>query len=842
MKNHSTLHLVTFTLYFSTTALAQVTLDGTLGRAGTLPGPDYQIGADVGQQHGGNLFHSFQDFNLQSHESATFSGPDNVQNIISRVTGGNPSNIDGTLRSSISNADMYFLNPSGILFGPNAKLDLQGGFHASTADYLRLADGGRFEARVPGNSLLTVAPVAAFGFLTDLPAALSLQESQLTVPYGQTFSLTGGNLSLTGAQVSALGGQVTLSSLAQAGQVALANPTLSGKGGTIELQNQAKVSTSGLGGGKVLIRGGQLLMDHSAIEAFTLGNQDGQGIDIVTDKSVNVKGGLEAIGTLTFGNGNGGNVQIRTPRLEMTAGSHVDTSTLGSGAGGDIEVQANQVTLSGGAALASIAKGSGAGGIIRINARDSLSLIGRVAGEENPLSDNSYISADSMNTGQTGEIHITTHYLNLDGGFLSMEAAGLADARSIMIEADSVIFQNGGGIVSDTFGGHAGGHITLKVAGDFTVKGRKSTVTATSAYFNMEIDAMQSGISAGTLGSGAAGYITISANRLVMQDSVIMTVAAGTGPAGQIQIMAHELQLDQGASITSSTSFVLGKTLFAGTGDGGEVNVSVTGDLRIRGSNFLGIPSNISSSTTTIGRGGNVKVQANQLQLREGGLITANSTGLGEAGNLTIQADTLEIFDDSQITTSAQLAGGGDIHLTVANQLYLRQGLLTTSVASGIGDGGNIIIGNPQFVVMNHGHIVAQADAGHGGNIRIIADQFLKTPDSLISASSRLGLDGQVRIDSPDQTIGDSLLASPTEFTDLTALLPRFCEDMSFEEYLNRSTFYVYPIAGSTLSPYDLKPSQGVQLIPKLATVGQATVVRKGDGKQRVAWLTGCHQ
>jgi len=126
---------------------AEVTLDGTLGRGGALPGPDYLIGADLGQQHGGNLFHSFKDFNLQSFESATFSGPSNVNNVISRVTGGNPSQIDGLIRSTILNADMYLVNPYGIMFGPNAQLDVQGSFHASTADYLRLGDGGHFDAR-----------------------------------------------------------------------------------------------------------------------------------------------------------------------------------------------------------------------------------------------------------------------------------------------------------------------------------------------------------------------------------------------------------------------------------------------------------------------------------------------------------------------------------------------------------------------------------------------------------------------------------------------------------------------------------------------------------------------
>lgn len=177
---------------------AQVTLDGTLGKSGPRAGPHYQIPADFGQQHSGNLFHSFRDFNLQNQESATFSGPPSVQNILSRVTDGKPSNIDGTLRSTIPNADVYLLNPYGILFGKHAKLDVPGGFHASTADYLRLQNGGQFNARVPNDSLLTVALVAAFGFLTDTPAAITTQDSQLSVPKSKTLSLIGGGLKFDG--------------------------------------------------------------------------------------------------------------------------------------------------------------------------------------------------------------------------------------------------------------------------------------------------------------------------------------------------------------------------------------------------------------------------------------------------------------------------------------------------------------------------------------------------------------------------------------------------------------------------------------------------------------------
>ncbi len=111
---------------------AQVTLDGTLGPAGALPGPNYAITADLGRQVGGNLFHSFGQFSINTGESATFSGPNSVSNIIGRVTGGNVSFIDGALRSTIPGANLYLLNPAGVLFGEHAQLDVLGSVHVST--------------------------------------------------------------------------------------------------------------------------------------------------------------------------------------------------------------------------------------------------------------------------------------------------------------------------------------------------------------------------------------------------------------------------------------------------------------------------------------------------------------------------------------------------------------------------------------------------------------------------------------------------------------------------------------------------------------------------------------
>ena len=146
-------------------AQAQVVLDGTAGPAGRLDGPDHQITHDLGTLVGArNLFHSFLEFGLQFGESATFSGPASVERVLARVTGGTRSEIHGVLGSDILGADLYFLNPAGILFGPTAQLNLSGSFYASTADLLEFENGELFEARLG-------ASVPMLAFAVHLSAA-----------------------------------------------------------------------------------------------------------------------------------------------------------------------------------------------------------------------------------------------------------------------------------------------------------------------------------------------------------------------------------------------------------------------------------------------------------------------------------------------------------------------------------------------------------------------------------------------------------------------------------------------------------------------------------------------
>ncbi len=802
---------------------AEVTLDGTLGPAAALPGPNYQIGADVGQQHGGNLFHSFRDFNLQSHESATFSGPDNVQNIISRVTGGNPSNIDGTLRSTIPNADLYFLNPYGIMFGPNAKLEVQGGFHASTADYLRLSDGGRFEARVPKDSLLTVAPIAAFGFLTDSPSTIGIRDNQLSVPENQTFSLIGGDIQIQGSKLafgffsatdsdplagiyepiltadtallSAASGRIYLASVVGSGEVMprqsslIVSTTLAG--GKITL-NHAVVTVSGHQGGSLFIHGDLLEMTHSALLGDTIKHHGGlldvrvndffmrggavinfgtRGIGWSGEMHFHVANQFEAMGTdednlsnlvfnLSQGAGSSKDIYINTDSLTLRDGAQIFSGAFDTGDSGNLNIVVNQLTLSG-----------------YTNLKSKEALFG------SGLTSNSLSS--KANAGKGGNIEIKARSLTLqDGGFIGADTFGNGLGGNIEIEANQISLRDGGIIEVDSDGSGNAGTIEIEASESLTLSGVANNGMPSAIY----------------------------------TDTFSQQTPAGKG--GDIEIEARHLTLTDGGQITANTW---------GSGPGGLVRIKVTENL------------NISKSRIE-----NQALLSQKFSETSGIFARAygGDTLAGDAGSVLIQAKTIQIVDGGKIATSAVLSGGGHLEITANNRLYLRGSSLNTSVSGGIGNGGNITIGNPQFVVLDQSQIIAQADEGHGGNIHIVAQQFLKTPNSLISASSRVGLDGPVLIDSPAEKISGSLLALATTFTDLSGLLPRPCTELSFEEFINRSRFLVNPIAGSPPRPDDLKPSSlllPIQASPNF-TKAMESKEKKAELTQRLAWLTGCHQ
>lgn len=155
--------LTTGAIGWAGAALSQsITLDGTLGPQQTLTGPVYQIRQEDGRSIGSNLFHSFGRFNLLTGERANFASSAAIRNILARVTGGARSEIDGLIFTNSAAVNLFLINPSGILFGPNARLDVggsqRGSFVATTTDALIWPDGSQFNAHAPndGDSLLRI--------------------------------------------------------------------------------------------------------------------------------------------------------------------------------------------------------------------------------------------------------------------------------------------------------------------------------------------------------------------------------------------------------------------------------------------------------------------------------------------------------------------------------------------------------------------------------------------------------------------------------------------------------------------------------------------------------------
>ena len=170
-------------------------------------------GTTVGQ----NLFHSFSKFNIESGQTVTFTenSPNTLNNVISRVTGGSSSEINGRLRSTPGgHADFYLINPAGVLFGQNARINVPAAFHVSTADELKFQDGGKYSASQPAASTLSAAAPAAFGFLGTSSAnnaLIDVNGSQLGVRNGKNLDLVAGDIRIENqAYLEALGGGIRL--------------------------------------------------------------------------------------------------------------------------------------------------------------------------------------------------------------------------------------------------------------------------------------------------------------------------------------------------------------------------------------------------------------------------------------------------------------------------------------------------------------------------------------------------------------------------------------------------------------------------------------------------------
>ena len=700
-------------LLFNTPALAQITPDHTVGTQVT---PNVTIHGvpsdriDGGTIRGANLFHSFSDFNIQAGRGAYFTNPAGITNILTRVTGSNTSNINGTL-GVLGNANLFLLNPNGIIFGPGARLDLNGSFLATTANSINFADGTQFSASNPQAApLLTVSVPVGLG-LGSNPGPIQVQgtgnhlmpsvfsptlgagasATGLRVQPGQTLALVGGDVSLTGGVLTAPQGRIELGS--GAGGVVSLSPTPQGwtlgYGGVQSLRNiqfsqKALVDASGAGGGEIDLVGRQLLFtDVSGALIQNQGLQPSGNISVKASESVQlqsfsildnetVRGGKEgdvvistpqltlldgsSIAARAFGAGSGGNVIVNANTIQLagfTAASPAFRSTIlavtyGAGRGGDVTISTGRLTLLQGAYVAGITFGSGASGDVKVNATDSIQVLGVQPGFLTP----SNVSSTSFNTGNAGSVMLNTSRLAIrDGGSVDAVTGGTGKAGSVTINASDSVEVNG------------------------TVPGTllPSLVNSSAVIVDPAVLKLY-GLPPGT--SGASGDITINTGRLSVTNGALINVRNnGSGNGGTVRVNARSITLDQQGSITA---------------------------------------------TAASGQGGNIALQTQDLQLRHGSNITATAGGTGNGGNVTIATDTLVALEDSNITANAVRGRGGNIQIATQGLFLSPDSHITASSQLGVSGAVNVSLLN-----LNQQNAIAIASSNFVSEEQVVADSCL---------------------------------------------------------------------------------------------------------------------
>ena len=773
----------------SAQAQSQITPDRTLGDESSQVRTNVEVKgnpAEViegGAQRGTNLFHSFEEFNIEDGRGAYFDNPTAVESIFSRVTGNNPSEISGTLGVS-GNADLFFINPNGIIFGENARLDLDGSFVGSTASSI-LFEEYEFSASNPQNPpLLRINIPIGLGF-QDEPGNIvnrstarnSTDETVgLEVNPKNNLTLLGGNLNFDAGNVTAKGGSIRLGGLLAAGTIGIndngsLNFPQAVSHGDVILSNAADVDVRG-GEGNIDINARNLTLQKGMQSSIRAGiaNDLTSNRTQAGDITINVAENIVLGNASTISNsvepravGNAGNIKVTASNLNITNGAKITASTFGQGNAGFVDVSAtDNIVLDG---ENSIAEGSRISSVVNNRARGNSDGI-FVNAKNLTLNNGAVIIASTLGEGNAGNITVkVTENLVLDGetseslpsSIASLTSVGaIGNAGDIEISTSNLSLTKGGLISAATFGQGNAGFVDVTALKNIVVESETSEITQIPNSI-----------------SGLEDLIDPQLFQLVIPDdftipssinSVVFTTAQGN--AGGVNISTANLTIANGGEVSASTF---------GQGDAGGVNIEATESIFIDGEiekSRTGISANALVSN---GDGGNVDILTNLLSIENGGRIEASNfdssnlfpEGTGQPGNVSIRADSISLTNSASIAaaTQSETGVGGLVNLNVAENLTLRNnsfisaqafnnvaeaavqlegsigGIIDLKVdkdiilsnnslisaqASNNANGGNLNI-DTRFIiaVLNENNdIVASAAEGNGGNIEIDADSL----------------------------------------------------------------------------------------------------------------------
>ncbi|MFQ4141119.1 filamentous hemagglutinin N-terminal domain-containing protein [Chlorogloeopsis sp. ULAP02] len=724
-------------------AKAQLTPDQSLGNESSTVSP-LNTNIDIingGATRGSNLFHSFQEFNVGENRAAYFSNPNGITNILTRVTGGNPSNIQGILgvldtNFALGTANLFLINPNGINFGPNAQLVLGGSFFGSTASSIVFDNGVEFSAANPPASVLTVNIPVGLRF-RDNPENIttnrsvvgdSIVRSFLSVEPGKTLALVGGNVRLDGGILFAPGGRIEVGGLSTAGTVGINNDgSLSFPDGVargdVSFTNEAIASVVAGGRGDIAINARNLdLLGGSDLFAgiqVGLGTPDAQAGDIRIDATDKVR--IEGISN-------------SLSAIINTSGNFSPSNISEPGNAGNIVINVGSLEASGNFLIGSATNGEGDAGRVSITAKDKVFLQG-LQGATTGVT--SFVGTSGKGNG--AEIVIDTRSLFLSNTQLFTSTGGQGNAGNIKVKAiDSISVNNSTLSAASTGQGNAGNITIGTTSSPKVVSIQSSTLSTTnesvSASANepinagdISIDALdtisidKSVIQAFTKGFGNAGNVTLQAENgnisLTNGSFVFSTVEANAGNsvitqgnAGKINVVARNLTLSDGSQVQTLVR--------SGKGNAGDITIKASGDVLFSGYSTIDLAGNSgffrsgifsSINTGAEGKGGNINIFAGSLSMNDSSLISTATFGLGDAGNILVNVDgAIKLANSSYIVSNVGQQGeglGGDINIK-GRSLTLTEGAQIQAAVfreedglpGGKGKAGDIDINTTDFI------------------------------------------------------------------------------------------------------------------------------------------------
>ncbi|MFW9261186.1 filamentous hemagglutinin N-terminal domain-containing protein [Nostoc sp. CALU 546] len=762
---------------------AQIIPDGTLNTTVSANSNNFTI--TNGNRAGNNLFHSFSQFSIPSNGSAFFNNPSDIQNIFSRVTGGSVSQIDGLIKANGS-ANLFLLNPSGIIFGTYAQLNIGGSFVGTTASSIKFADGTQFSAVNSATAPLLIMSVPIGLQLGISAGQIEVQGNSndgivptsnlgIVASPGKTIALVGGDVTFTGGVITALAGRIEVGAVAS-GTVNL-TPTPTGwQLGYTQVENFRDIKFTersslwnpdpvGNPFGGIQVVGRDITLDQSQIAAATAGTRQGGNITVSAERSLFL-GGVNPqaqapsawiVNQVAPGaTGNGGAVKLQAGDLTLRDGAGIETLSLGAGAAGKVEVVADTIAASGVVALqspffastninsriASQVYGSGNGGDVALVARKLM------------LEDGASVTT-SVFPGATGR-----------GGNISVDVAD----EIYSLRVNSIGFQ-ASGITASTFGiGNSGNIYVSSDKLNLIDGGTISTITS-----------RLSGIP-GT-GIGNAGDVTLvvrEASNLVgvspispSQNSFIGSLSTGSGNTGDVLITTPILSIQDGATLGVITVPVVGglgdPNQVTNLGSNGSVTLNVSDRLTVSGlSPITGGSSVVNSVNYSSAKPGDVTITTNQLLVLNGGIISNTTVGTGDAGTLTIQANDILIDGENNfavIVANAPLldatnrslfklpdspTGNTGVININTQQLTLRNQGIISVTHQGIGNAGELNI-KAGRLFLDTGAITATTASGKGGNINLaLTNILLARNGSQINVEARgNGNGGNININAP---------------------------------------------------------------------------------------------